>query len=327
MNSQRIDVLAAALEASTAPVATDEEDFSIAASIGHAFLAKARNGRPALLVPLAGGPAGIAIGRHGGGFSLSPPQSVAFRYSQRRWEQAAATLQCTDERVATAFLVLASDVARRLDESGGDVEWGTLLHWVDEWQALFGRRTVLTADAQLGLWGELWLMSQALPPDRLAEAWRGPTGDSVDFFIDGIGVEVKTSCRPHVHHVSVQQVQAPVGLHESYLVSIWVKPDPAAGISLQDLVDGLLARVTDSAALLRRLGDVGYSPLDRDQYCERFVELDTPLWFVADAVPTVRSIDPGVSSVRYVVRLDSDSALPSELAAEMSSRVFEGSAR
>jgi len=65
---------------------------------------------------------------------------------------------------------------------------------------------------------------------------------------------------------------------------------------------------------LKQIALLGYSPLDRDQYATRFTPLDTPLWFRSEDVPRVRAIDPGISQVRYVVTLDIDKSLGSEVA-------------
>ena len=43
----------------------------------------------------------------------------------------------------------------------------------------------------------------------------------MDFFFDGVALEVKVSRRTHVHHVSQRQIDLPVGEHKAYLLSIW----------------------------------------------------------------------------------------------------------
>ena len=85
-----------------------------------------------------------------------------------------------------------------------------------------------------------------------------------------------------MHHVSQRQVDLPVGMHQAYLLSVWVGIEPVRGISLAELVDAALARVSDAPALLKQIALLGYSPLDRDQYATRFTPLETPLWFRAE---------------------------------------------
>jgi hypothetical protein len=193
--------------------------------------------------------------------------------------------------------------------SPSQVTWTDVLGWLDEWQALLNRRSVLTTEQQLGLWGELWLVSRAAHSEMIVNAWRGPDRDAVDFFLDGIGLEVKVSRRAHVHYVALRQVDLPVGDHVAYLLSLWVAPEPVRGVSLADLVDSAMAAVSDPARFLRHVAALGYSVADRDQYSTRYALLEAPLWFAVTDVPRVRAIDPGISQVRYVVALDPDKCL------------------
>jgi hypothetical protein len=301
-----------AIAAVGTPSPGEPNDYRIATAVGPAFLARGRSGTPTLLIPLDVAP--VTVGRRGGGFSLNPATRVAFEYAGRRWEQAAAALECTESELVDTFLVLVLDISRRLASAATDVTWPTILAWVEEWQMLLARRAVLTPEQQLGLWGELWVISKAANPDRLVVAWRGPEGEAVDFFVDGVALDVKVSRRAHVHHVSQRQIDSPVGLHKAYLLSIWVGVEPVRGTSLAELVDATVGKVSDAPALLRQIALLGYTPLDRDQYATRFIPLDTPRWFRAEDVPRVRTIDAGISQVRYVVTLDIDRSLADDLA-------------
>lgn len=297
------------------PSPDESSDYRIATSVGRAFLASARSGAPTLLIPLAAVP--VSVGRRGGGFSLHPVARVIFEHAGRRWEQPAATLECTEAHLVDVFLVLVVDIGRRLASLDSDVTWDRVVAWVEEWQMLLARRALLTIEQQLGLWGELWIIANAVNVDALVAGWRGPDREMIDFFLDGVALEVKVSRRAHVHHVSQRQVERPVGVHQAYLLSIWVGIDPARGISVAELVDATLTRVSDGPAFLRQIALLGYAPLDRDQYVTRFVPLEPPGWFRAEDVPRVRDIDPRISQLRYVVSLDVDSALAGEPASRL----------
>jgi Putative PD-(D/E)XK family member, (DUF4420) len=297
------------------PDAGEAEDYRIAAPVGPAFLARGRSSTVTLLIPLAA--ASGAVARSGGGFTLTSAPRVAFDHGGRRWEQSAAILECTQEKLADAFLVLVTDVARRLPSSAEEITWPKIISWVEEWQALLSRRTTLSVEEQLGLWGELWLMSQAKDADRLFAAWRGPEADAVDFFHDGAALEVKVSRRAHVHHVSQSQVDAPRGEYVAYFLSMWVGVEQVRGVSLAELVDKLLHRVSDPAAFLKQLARVGYSLQDREAYATRFVVLEPPRWFHAEDIPRVRSFDEGISLLRYIVTLDADARLDDEHALDL----------
>lgn len=317
MTDERVDAggLRAALAKLGKPSPPDPTAYQIAAQIGPGFLGLSGTGSVALLVPLDAVP--VAAGRRGGGFSLSPAPRVAFQHGGRRWEQPAATLECTGGDMLDCFLVLTVDIARRLSAATPVVTWQAVVDCVDEWQELLARRAIMTLDRQLGLWAELWMISTAAEADRLVAAWRGPERGATDFFLDGVGLEVKASRQSLLHHVSQRQVDAPVGDHEAYLVSVWLGIEPGHGRSLPELVDDALARVSDAPALLKQIALVGYSPVDREQYETGFVVLETPRWFRAEDVPRVRAADPGVSQLRYVVTLDPERALIGETATRL----------
>lgn len=306
-SSDRRTALRTALEGMPALPDADASDYRIAASLGPGFLARSRALATSLLLPLEAAPR--VAGRRGGGFTLRALPRVAFEHDGRRWEQPAAVIECTEAELLEPFLVLVVDIADRLQVLR-DVTWQAVLACVDEWQALLGRRVVLTVEQQLGLWAELWMIVNSADPDRLAAAWRGPDSDPVDFFVDGRSVDVKASRRPHEHHVSQRQVDEPVGEHDAYLVSMWTGVDPGNGTSLTEMVDDALGRVSDAGALLKRIAQAGYLPSERAQYVTRFVQLSAPFWFRVADVPRVRAADPGISQLRFVVTLDPERAVP-----------------
>jgi hypothetical protein len=302
-----IPMLREVLSRTGAPTVADKSDYRIAARLGTAFLARARSGRVTLLVPLS--QVGGAVGRSGGGFTLSSAPQVVFTYDDREWDQGAAILECTDHQLADSFLVLVLDLARRMDSISGQVTWPLILLWVEEWQCLLGRKHLLSPEQQLGLWGELWVISRAFNTDSLFGAWLGPEQEPVDFFYDAIGLEVKVTRRGHIHHVSQTQVDRPKGDFETYLLSIWVGVDSTRGVSLAAIVDLLLNKVSDQTSFLKRLARVGYTPHDRAEYATKFLVLEEPKWFRTEDVPRVREIDEGISNVRYTVTLDVDDCL------------------
>jgi hypothetical protein len=312
------DALRTALNAP--PTASKKDaDYEITNSIGHAFVARSRSGFPTLLIPLEHGSNGLS--RSGGGFSLIPAERVAYEFSARKWEQASAALECTERALLDTFVVLCVDLIARLTLVEGKTTWSSVTKWVDEWQALLGKKPRLSPEQELGLWGELWLLSQSNDTNRLIAAWRGPEREHVDFFLDGIGIEVKTSRREHLHFVSQKQIERPVGAFDAYLLSIWVAPEPSRGSSLTQLIDSILARAADGPAFLRHLGRLGYSAYDHGQYQTRFALLDIPRWFPAANVPRVRAADDGISNLRYQLSLDVENAAGDEAEGELWRRV------
>ena len=299
-----LSTLRALAARSVPPLPGEQTDYRIAARLGAAFLARDKRGSLALLVPMP--TAGGSVGRSGGGFTLRAAPGVEFNHDGRSWRQPAAILECTDSSVVDTFLALAADLSNRLASDIGSINWPQILLWMEEWQALLSRRAVLSPEAQLGLWGELLLILLAEDADALFTAWRGPDEDTVDFFVNGVALEVKTSRHQCVHHVSQSQVTKPRGDFPSHFLSLWASTEPVRGVSLVEVVDRLTNRLRDSAAFLKYIARTGYSPRDREEYLTRFLLLGTPRWFNAEDIPRVRAADPGISQLRYLAALDMD---------------------
>ncbi len=295
------DELLAAWDASSQAPTSGDVEFALHARVGHHFAASSRDGLRAVVLPLAAGPRDAA-GRRAAGFELMPHIRLRFDYGGRSWEGPAAALICREETLLDTFAVLAADIsARFFDEPP---TWKAVLDVVEEWQSLLGRKGRMTPEGELGLWGELWLIDLATDVDRLFQAWLGPSGDAQDFFLDGVGIEVKTGRQRGSHHVSQTQVGRPVGSYPAWLLSLWVKPDPIAGTSLAALASRVVARSAQPESVVRQLAAAGYNPADREEYATGLVVLREPEWFPASAVPRVREADPGVSQLRYRIALD-----------------------
>ncbi|MDI1484349.1 PD-(D/E)XK motif protein [Polyangium sp. y55x31] len=289
-------------------------DYTLLADLGHAYAACSREGFPTLVVELSDIPA-FAAGRRAAGFELVPHRALQFAHAGRQWTAPAAVLLCKDPELVDAFTVLAADVHSRLLASRPS--WANIVSVVEEWQSLMAPRGRPSVEAEVGLWGELWLLVSSAAPDRLLAGWRGPDRDASDFFLDGRAAEVKTSRHRRQHHVSLSQVLEPVGDKRAWLLSLWVGIDPIRGRTVPALVDKILERVADPALALRRLLTAGYSPADRNAYEGSFVVLAEPEWYRVTDVPRVRAADPEVSRLRYVVSLDEGRCVPASEAKEL----------
>jgi hypothetical protein len=290
-------------------------DYRLGVRIAAAFPALSEAGFVCLVVPLREQPDGL--GRASAGSRLTPIASMEFAVGGTKWSQPAAVLECTDAALIAAFLVLAGDVAERLYRPGEVPAWREVVRIVDEWQALLGRKKTLSPSAELGLWGEVWVIGRAGAGENILQAWRGPDCDPQDFLLGGLSVEVKVSNVRFHHHFSLTQVERPAGDLDAKVVSMWAAVDPVKGKTLPALVDEVLARASDPALFLRGLALAGYSSVDRDDYKRRFVLLEAPCWFDTDDVPRVRAVDEGVLDVRYEVQLDPDLALTQGAADEL----------
>jgi hypothetical protein len=276
-------------------------DYVLVREFDGAYASRSREGLPSLLVPLLSAPFG-AIGRSTEGLELNAHSSTRFHHAGRSWDSPAAALVCRNPELLDSFAVLATDVLAKTREAK---TWNSVLSAVEQWLSLLSPKGRPTAEAELGLWGELWFLSRGDGVARLLAGWLGPDGDSTDFLFEGVGAEIKASRNRHRHFVSQAQVEAPLGDLPTWLLSIWAKATAGnGGSTVPALVEVILHGAPDKGEALRRILRAGYSPADRKAYTSTFVLLEEPAWFSSANVPRVRVADPGVSRLRYQVELD-----------------------
>lgn len=105
----------------------------------------------------------------------------------------------------------------------------------------------LGAERQIGLFGELWVLSNILLPTVGAKAchlWSGPEGERHDFVGSGVHLEVKTTTRSEQkHEVSrLDQLRAPVE-KKLLLASVLLERSILGDDTIADLIDEIVHKL------------------------------------------------------------------------------------
>lgn len=294
-----VEQVVAALRAQAIPKSTAR--FAIAIAVAGAYFAVDANGRPVLLIPTTPGRA--LIGRDSGVLSLSFGESLRFEINTDSWDSGAVVLACLDDDLVTTFCALALDVITRVAAAGERPTPKAVSEAVSTWERLLRSRRRLSPEEELGLWGELWLLSRMQHTDSAVDAWQGPTKAPFDFLFGRTALECKTSDQRLRHHFSQNQLGRSAGDATVSVVSLWVGPDPM-GCSLPELIGQLDRAVTYRPEFEAKLLASGYSRVDAAHYRQRFAVREDPLVFPENAVPRVREFDHGVTGIRFSVVLD-----------------------
>jgi len=100
------------------------------------------------------------------------------------------------------FAIMVVDILKALETAGEYASRDVMdafLERVREWQAFMARtHRPLSSDAQIGLFGELWLLKVLADTSLGAgslDCWRGPLRAAQDFHIRGGAIEVKSTIR------------------------------------------------------------------------------------------------------------------------------------
>lgn len=228
---------------------------------------------------------------------------------------------CLDAAGYDAFDLVGRDIARLIaGGQHGAVE--AVSEVLDRWRHFWsmGPRDRLSREAVLGLFGEIWFLTNWLVPaigSAAVTRWAGPLGQRHDFQWSGYAVEAKTtgSTRGRVHLIHGLEQLAPPSNGQLYLFSLRVAEESGATNTLPGLIETCEQRLKPDAAIIDRLQQllarVGYSPVHAAQYEEiRLRIVEEALFQVTGDFPrlTVESFSPGipggVEKVEYVINLN-----------------------
>ncbi|BBH35638.1 Putative PD-(D/E)XK family member [Pseudomonas sp. 43mfcvi1.1] len=175
----------------------------------------------------------------------------------------------------------------------------------------------LSAAEQIGLFGELWVLSNVLLPTigpRVSHLWSGPESERHDFVGQGVHVEVKTTTRSEPkHEISrFDQLKAPASKRLLF-VSVMLERSLGGEETLADRVDEIREKlVSDGRALDvfdSRLAQLGWHEgLRQTGALLRFTFRYVHVFEVAGNFPRLPDdyIPPlGVTGIRYSVNVGS----------------------
>lgn len=158
---------------------------------------------------------------------------------------------------------------------------------------LLERRAALSVEKELGLYGELLMLSgliRQVGSNEAIDAWRGPDREEHDFGLRGIDLEVKTTASERRSHWIGSLTQlSPVENRPLWLVSYQLtRSGPDDGRTLPSLINNIrdqLSNTADLQAFERSLQNAGW----HDSYeatCSRWRERSAPAPFaVVDDFP------------------------------------------
>lgn len=175
----------------------------------------------------------------------------------------------------------------------------------------------LGASEQIGLFGELWVLSNVLFPTlgpRVCHLWSGPESERHDFVGQGIHVEVKTTTRSEPkHEISrLDQLKPPINKRLLF-VSVMLEKSLGGDETLADRIDEIREKlILDGRALDvfdSRLAQLGWHEgLRQTGALLRFTFRGVHVFEVTGAFPRLPDdyVPPlGVTSIKYSINVGS----------------------
>lgn len=175
----------------------------------------------------------------------------------------------------------------------------------------------LSTAEQIGLFGELWVLSNVLLPTlgpRVSHLWSGPESERHDFVGQGVHIEVKTTTRSEPkHEISrLDQLKAPANKRLLF-VSVMLERSLGGDETLADRVDEIREKLESDGHALdvfdSRLTQLGWHEgLRQTGALLRFTFRDVHVFEVAGNFPRLPDDympPPGVTGIKYSINVGS----------------------
>ena len=218
------------------------------------------------------------------------------------------------------FGMMAEDMVGWLDHwaaAGEETVLQRFLARIRAWQDFMNRHReyVLSAEKELGLFGELVLLESLIEvgmrPRDVLDAWRGPVDGVQDFVIGDGAIEVKTTLTVGGFPATVSSLeQLDDGLRKPLFVAATRLALHSSGMTLPQMADVIKDRLKGDRELLETfdvsLMHAGLLASAFSRYTRRFHHTSTAILCVQDDFPrlTRANVHEQVRSARYVIDLE-----------------------
>jgi hypothetical protein len=218
------------------------------------------------------------------------------------------------------FAMMAEDLLRFIEDDARQDEDGLLhrfLSRIRAWQDFMDRHRegVLSAEAELGLFGELILIDSmieaGMPEGHVIDAWQGPLDGLQDFMPGSGGIEVKATLSVAGFPATISSLEQ---LDETmrqplFLAAVRLALNPS-GMTLPAKADAIREKLGGNHAAREifevRLMQAGLLRTASERYTRQFLHISTAVMPVRDDFPrlTRAHVHPAIRETRYEVDLD-----------------------
>lgn len=228
------------------------------------------------------------------------------------------------------FALMTQDLVVLLDDWEVTQEEALLRRFIERiraWQDFMNRHRegVLSAEAELGLFGELVMLDRmtetSLPRQDLVDSWQGPNDGLQDFILGDGGIEVKTTLASGGFPATVSSLdQLDDNLRQPLFVAATRLAIHSSGLTLPEMANVVREHLGDDGNVLEtfdiRLMQAGLLASALHRYTKRFRYVSSAILRVRGEFPrlTRANVPPLVTRARYEIDLALAAAEEVELA-------------
>lgn len=221
------------------------------------------------------------------------------------------TLTSNDIELQSKFSIVTKDIAYKCAAFKGNALFNKVIELIRSWaNFLKPQRTGLSEAEYVGLWGELYALSELFlalhtPSDSL-RFWVGPEGKKQDFTLNKIAIEVKTSLSSESRKITVSSLEQLDKITERlYILHIVANPsDAKSGYSLKNLYNRCLTNMSNDLSselvFLQKVTDL-YSKASQKQLNSNNILISLACYEITDSFPCLRREDvpDAISNLKY----------------------------
>ncbi|GLH58238.1 PD-(D/E)XK motif protein [Helicobacter ailurogastricus] len=175
-----------------------------------------------------------------------------------------------------------------------------------KWKKLFASRGDFGLEAQMGLFGELHFLKEAMACLGVKDALDAWVFDTQDFLFNHFAVEIKTHPSSKPPKVTISSAEQLESNKEKLYLAAYALTQSTYGDSVEDLakdIEGCIDDKTDVELFYTKLFEWGYKPSPDQMH--RFKVEQKSIYEVVETFPKITraSIDPRIISVKYIIDL------------------------
>ncbi|BCZ17827.1 hypothetical protein NHP190003_11090 [Helicobacter sp. NHP19-003] len=175
-----------------------------------------------------------------------------------------------------------------------------------KWKKLFASKEDFGLEKQMGLFGELHFLKEAVKYLGVKEALDAWVFDTQDFLFNHFAVEIKTHPSSKPPKVTISSAEQLENKKEKLYLATYALTQSTYGDSVEDLakdIEGCIEDKTDVELFYTKLFEWGYQP-NPDQM-HRFKVEQKSIYEVVETFPKITraSIDPRIMNVKYTIDL------------------------
>jgi len=294
--------------------AKTKETISICLLSKHVYLGKTNQNNLCLVVEISKNSSCEVFAKKIGKILLYFIKNKELKISNKARRADVVVIELLDEILKTTFLgfiyafLQKTKISKIYIMSPKEIE-----EYLLDWVSLFQNVKELSAKEKIGLWGELYFISQIKNPDKVIEKWHGPEQKVFDFVTKNESLDVKTGLSTTEHHFRKKQIAK----ENIFFISIRAEKSNK-GNDLESIIKKITNKVVNKDLFNSKLAFLGYynSSKDNTKY-----KSDLLRWLASNAIPQPRKIDNGVNNYEFISETSGVPEIPLRIRAQILKRL------